>query len=99
VERNLPLVACSLTAQDQSARLDAWRSLLESASTRADLADGMSYVFRPASAFAQRVRDLAAAEQECCAFLDFEVVEQDDELRLNVTSQSTGQAALRFIFS
>jgi MerR family copper efflux transcriptional regulator len=93
------LVACSLTVDDQSARLDAWRSLLESASTRADIPDGMSYVFRPASVFAQRVRELAAAEHECCAFLNFEVVEQDDELLLNVTTHSTGQAALRFIFS
>jgi hypothetical protein len=45
------------------------------------------------------VRDLAAAERACCTFLDFEIVEQSDELRLTVTSHPTGQAALRFIFS
>jgi len=59
----------------------------------------MSYVFRPASVFAQRVRDLAKAEHECCTFLDFEIVEQNDELRLTVTSHSAGQASLRFIFT
>jgi hypothetical protein len=60
--------------------------------------EGMSYVFRPVSVFARRVRDLAEAEHECCTFLDFEIVEQDDELRLTVTSHSVGQASLRFIF-
>jgi len=59
----------------------------------------MSYVFRPASVFAQRARDLAATERACCAFLDFEIVEQSDELRLIVTSHPAGQAALRFIFT
>jgi hypothetical protein len=60
--------------------------------------EGMSYVFRPASAFARRVRDIAEAEHDCCTFLDFEIVEQGDELRLTVTSHPTGQAALRFVF-
>ena len=59
----------------------------------------MCYVFRPASVFAQRVRDLAEAEHECCTFLDFEIVEQNDELRLTVTSHPTGLAALRFTFA
>jgi hypothetical protein len=59
----------------------------------------MSYVFRPVSVFAQRVRDLATAEGACCTFLDFEIVEQSDEVWLTVTSPPTGQAALRPIFT
>jgi hypothetical protein len=59
----------------------------------------MSYVFRPASAYAQRVRELTAAERDCCGFLDFEIVEESDELRLTVSSDQAGQAALRFIFA
>jgi len=99
MDRSLPLVACSLTAEDQSTRLDAWASLLASADSRTEVPAGMSYVFRPASVFAPRVRDLAAAEGACCTFLDFEIVEQSDEVRLTVTSHPTGQAALRFIFT
>jgi hypothetical protein len=99
MERKLPLVACSLNAGDQRARLEAWRSLLSSASSRAEMPEGMCYVFRPPSEFAQRVRDLAAAEHDCCKFLDFEIVEQSDELRLTVTSHPVGQAALQFIFT
>jgi hypothetical protein len=59
----------------------------------------MSYVFRPASMFAQRVRDLAEAEHDCCTFLDFEIAEESDELRLTVTTHAAGRAALRFIFA
>jgi hypothetical protein len=59
----------------------------------------MSYVFRPLSAFAERVRDLAAAEHDRCTFLDFKIVEQSDELRLTVTTHPAAQAALRFIFT
>jgi hypothetical protein len=59
----------------------------------------MTYVFRPASLFAQRIRDLAAAEHDCCTFLDFEIIEEGDELRLTVTTHPAGQAALRFIFA
>jgi hypothetical protein len=99
VKRSLPLVACSLGAEDQRARLEAWRSLLASAASRAGVPGGMSYVFRPASVFVQRVRELAEAEHDCCTFLDFEIVEQSDELRLTVTSHPAGQAALRFIFA
>jgi len=99
MDRRLPLVACSLNGEDQRARLDAWVSLLASAASRAEVPAGMSYVFRPASVFARRVRDLAAAEGACCTFLDFEIVEQSDEVRLTVTSHPTGQAALRFIFT
>ena len=99
MDRRLPLVACSLNGEDQRACLDAWVSLLASAASRAEVPAGMSYVFRPASVFARRVRDLAAAEGACCTFLDFEIVEQSDEVRLTVTSHPTGQAALRFIFT
>ena len=99
MKKNLPLVACSLSAEDQPARLDKWGSLLASAASRAEVPGGMSYVFRPLSAFAERVRDLAAAEHDCCTFLDFEIVEQNDELRLTVTTHPAGQAALRFIFT
>jgi MerR family copper efflux transcriptional regulator len=99
VERKLPLVACSLAAEDQRARLDAWASLLASAVSRAEVPEGMCYVFRPGSVFTERVRDLAAAEAECCTFLDFETVEQNNELRLTVTSHPEGLAALRFIFA
>lgn len=99
MEPRLPLVACSLAADDQRARLDAWASLLASAASHAEVPDGISYVFRPASVFARRVRDLADAEHVCCAFLDFEIAEQNNELRLTVTTHPTGQAALRFIFA
>ena len=35
----------------------------------------------------------------CRSVLDFEIVEQSDQIRLTVTSHPTGQAALRFIFT
>jgi len=47
----------------------------------------------------QRVREPRNVRLLCRYVLDFEIVEQSDEVRLTVTSHPTGQAALRFIFT
>lgn len=93
---NLPVIACTLTADGQRERLDDWKSLLAVADSREQLLTGMRYRFRPN--LAERVRSLAAAEHECCSFLRFDVVEAGDDLVLTVETDERGQDALRFIF-
>jgi hypothetical protein len=92
----LPVIACSLTGDGQRERLNEWKSLLAVADSRESLSSGMRFHLRPD--LAERVRSLAAAEKECCAFLRFEVVEGIDDLVLTVETEANGQEALRFIF-
>jgi MerR family copper efflux transcriptional regulator len=93
---NLPVFACSLTASGQRERLSEWKSLLAGAESREELPTGIRFRFRPE--LAERVRSLAAAEQECCSFLRFEVVEGGDDVVMTVETEEAGQEALRFIF-
>ena len=93
---SLPVIACSLTGDGQRERLVEWKSLLAVAESREELPDGMRFRFR--NDFVERVRTLAAAEQECCSFLRFDFAEAEDGLVLTVVTEASGQEALRFIF-
>ena len=93
----LPLIACTLDASDQKQRLADWASLLREASGREETAEGIRYSF--AAELEPRVRALAAAEKECCAFLELELARVGDELELTVTAPLEAEAAVRFVFS
>jgi hypothetical protein len=93
---SLPIIACSLTGDGERERLNEWKSLLAVAESREELPNGMRFRFRPN--LAERVRSLAAAEQECCSFLRFDTAEAEDGLVLTVETERSGQEALRFIF-
>jgi MerR family copper efflux transcriptional regulator len=93
---SLPVIACTLTGEGQRERLNEWKSLLEVADSREESPTGMRFRF-PRS-LTPHVRSLAAAEEECCAFLRFQVVEDGDDLVLTVETDENGQEALRFIF-
>jgi hypothetical protein len=92
----LPTIACSLSAGGYRERLDEWKSLLASSESREELTGGVRCQFR--SDLAERVRSLAAAEQECCSFFRFDLVESGGALVLTVESAETEQEALRVIF-
>ena len=94
--KNLPVIACSLTASGQRERLSEWESLLAVAESREELPTGMRFRFRPS--LAERVRSLAVAEYDCCSFLRFDVVEAGDDVVMTVETEEAGQEALRFIF-
>jgi hypothetical protein len=93
---SLPVIACSLTGDGQRERLNEWKSLLAVAESREESPSGMRFRFR--ANLAERVRSIAAAEQECCSFLRFGVVEAGDEVVMTVETEEAGQEALRFIF-
>jgi len=46
----------------------------------------------------QRIRGLAAAEHDCCSFLEFDVTRHEDRVVMNVTAPPDGLDALRTIF-
>ena len=95
----LPLIACSLDAAGQQARLSDWAKLLRQAAAREATAGGVRYSFPAANELERRIRDLAAAEQGCCSFLEFAVSRTGGEIEMTVTAPADGQDALRFIFS
>jgi hypothetical protein len=95
METSLPVIACSLTADGQRERLSEWRSLLANAESREQLSTGER--FRFPTDLSERVHALAAAEQECCSFLRFDLVEADNGLVMTVETEKAAQEALRFI--
>jgi hypothetical protein len=99
VAKSLPLIACSLGADDQRARLEEWRFLIASSTARMELDGGVRYLFGAAEGLLEKVQALAAAESQCCAFLRFEIEQRNDGVALSVTTDAAGQDALRFIFS
>ena len=94
----LPLIACKLGPGAQRRRLEAWTSLLAFAVSRRDVEGGVRYTFEPPAAFEERARRLAAAEHECCSFLQFEVTRIGNGLVMTVTADPAAQEALRSVF-
>ena len=92
----LPLIACTLGAEDQRARLEEWRSLLAQAASRADVPGGKRYVFD--AELGASVQRLAAAESDCCSFLDFELSADENGVAMTVTTVPQAEPALRFVF-
>jgi hypothetical protein len=96
---SLPLIACALDASGQQARLRDWAELLAEAASREATAEGARYSFVVGEEVERRIRALAAAEHDCCAFLEFGVVRTDDTVEMTVTAPVEGLEALRLIFS
>ena len=97
--KSLPLIACSLDATGQEARLAKWLEVLGDAVSREQTADGARFTFVAESQAEQRIRELAALEHDCCPFLEFDVVRSADQLVLSVTAPVEGVEALRFVFA
>jgi MerR family transcriptional regulator, copper efflux regulator len=65
---NTPVVACSLTGEGVTERVEQWRSALAGAS-RVEIPGGLRLTV-PSERFAA-LAELASAEQDCCPFFDF----------------------------
>jgi hypothetical protein len=76
--RDLP-VACTLSADELHSRRDGLLpGLIARAVSRVALHDGYRLTFQPAPALLEQVARVIDAERQCCRFLRFElVVEQD----------------------
>ena len=80
-----PPIACTLSADAFKERMSAIGELNRDAlrgHERHDLTLVLSY----APEAAARVRAMVRAEQECCAFLHFEVSETSDSVRVSITA-------------
>jgi len=98
--RELPVVACSLSAGERPERRARWRALLEGALLeRREIPAGVRLVLASGGGVEQELRALAALERHCCAFASFEVGNANGRVTLDVTSSPDGVAAVRELFS
>jgi hypothetical protein len=95
---NVPLIACSLSADGQRGRVVEWQELLATATSRAEIDGGARYFFAPGETVEERVRRLARAEHECCSFFEFVVERTSENVVLSVTAPVEAQDAVRLLF-
>ena len=79
-------LTCSLDGDELLDRIDAWREVVQRATSRGVEGDRVVAVYPNDAQLLGRLRELIAAEGECCSFLRFSVEETSDaivtELRL-----------------
>jgi hypothetical protein len=78
-------IACTLSATDYRTRLAEIAALSRDALRRVERR-GLTLDLRYAPEAAARVRQLVEQERACCAFLQFDLHEEADEVRLLVTA-------------
>ena len=88
----IPIV-CTLSADDYRNRLVEIAALSRDALRRVERR-GLTLDLRYAPEAATRVRQFVEQERRCCAFLQFELYEDVDEVRLLVTAPSTAAEAV-----
>ncbi len=88
-------VACSLTGEGLHERTAQWHEAIDGAS-RVALPEGLRLSL-PIDR-AGRIAELAAAEQQCCAFFDFRLHLDRAQLHLEVRAPADGRALLADLF-
>ena len=92
-------IACTLRPEQKRDRMSLIGALLSEALVGHEPIDGgVRARFRNEPAIEQRVRDLAAAEAQCCAFLRFDVHHDVSAVLLDITGSPEAQPAIRAMF-
>jgi len=86
-------ITCTLSATDYRGRLAAIADLSREALRHVERR-GLTLDLRYAPEAAARVRQLVEQERRCCAFLQFELHETADEVRLVVTAPPAAAEAV-----
>jgi MerR family transcriptional regulator, copper efflux regulator len=89
-------IICTLTSDARGERVGAWRQLLARADHREPIDGGLRFEL-PAS-LAGLTAELAAAEQQCCAFFDFTLHLAGGALHLEVRAPAEAAPLLRNLF-
>lgn len=90
-------IACTLRAGAYRERL-AWITELNRSALQSVRREGPRLTLAYAQGAADRVREMICREQECCAFLDFELDEGASELTLVITAPEMARDALDAVF-
>jgi hypothetical protein len=85
---NNPII-CTLSPRDVAKRGPRWKDALRDAGALVtDAPGGIAATFQSAERFAE-LEELIRAEQQCCAWMNFEVVRAENGVVLSVTSDSS----------
>jgi hypothetical protein len=90
-------IACTLGPADFRQRL-AWITDLNRDALRAQRRDGLRLELTYASAALDRVREMVAREQDCCAFLTFDLKQEAGTVRLVIEAPEDARDALDAVF-
>ena len=93
-------IACTLTPGGMTARL----ALIDALATdgllsRTPTETGLRVCLRDTPEIEARVRELVAAESECCAFLDFDLGRADGDLVLDISGPADAQPVIEMFFA
>lgn len=97
-DTNSAPIACTLSPPEYKARLGATADLNRDAllcQTRHDLELRLVYT----ADATERVREMVRQEQDCCAFLIFDLDERLDEIRLTITVPERARSAADMLFA
>jgi hypothetical protein len=94
MDRSLP-IACTLSSSDLVSRLAELRALGGDGLLSVTEAPGRTELrFRPGADIRRRVEAAAAAEADCCAFLDFRLESDADATVLTISAPNGGGEAI-----
>lgn len=88
-------IACTLTTKQAASQIDEWTELRRAATSVVTVAGGYRLTF-VAEAEAT-VRDLAAREAECCAFLTLSVERETNGIVLTITGPDDAASVIELI--
>jgi hypothetical protein len=90
-------IACTLGSGDFQERV-AWIANLNRDALRSQHRDGLRLELTYAPAALDRVREMVKREQDCCAFLNFDVHQEKDAVRLVIEAPEGARDALDAVF-
>jgi hypothetical protein len=90
-------IACTLTPGDYRARL-AWLADLTREALRSQARRDLELELVYSAEAAERVREMVREEQDCCAFLTFDLDERQDEIRLTIKAPEGAREAADMLF-
>ena len=92
-------IACTLSPDGFTARMGLIDALaVDGLIDRTDTERGVRVRLRDTPEIEQRVRELVAAESECCAFLDFTLRREDDAIVLDVSGPEDARPVIDLFF-
>lgn len=93
-----PAVACTLDVDAVPQRIAAWKVVIDRAEQQAAIEGGVRLTLPGAPELVAQVAGLAAAEQQCCAFLTFTLTLVDGGAQLDVTAPADAAEMLTGLF-
>jgi hypothetical protein len=93
-------IACTLTPDRMTARLGLIATLAaDGLLDRTPTETGLRVRVRDTPDIERRTRELIAAESACCAFLDFELGREGDDLVLDISGPDDARSVIDLFFA